>query len=251
MNYVNELFGIPLVISLKRRPDRRERFVAWAKEQDFNFNFIDAVDGQAFLGQQYVTASMLGLNKVIENGYYGPNFQFMFSNECSNDFAVRARGAGLKRRCGMLACRLSHLEAIQHSNFIMEDDAVARKDVASAARLLGKIPKFDALFLGTGMLTASVDFETHPENESFEILHRISRAHAYVISDVGKRLLTKYWLNHNTFVNPDTPLTSAGFCKEAVVLRTTTTLFRQQDITESDVQNAGEKPEQVEELRFF
>lgn len=250
MNLLNELFGMPLVISLVRRPDRRERFAVMAKEIDLQYTIFDAVDGQKLFDSAVpLSAEDLCLKGLIDSGYMGRKHQFLTVQEAKNDHDTHARGAGRRRRCGMLACRLSHMEAMTVATFIMEDDAVACKDFEKVACALLPIPKHDVLYLGTGILDPNeCERHAHP---AYRTVHNSSRTHAYILSIDGMQQRMRYCLNASVFANFDTGLKGAGYYNEAVALATVKPLFQQADYDESDIQFAGEKPQHDTNLEIF
>lgn len=212
MNKLNKLFGVPLVISLKRRQDRRDTFADVARKHHFDFKFFDAIELQP--NRDY-TASGLGLNNLIHNAIYGEAFPFHIGHRMSLTGRPEHRDA-YRRRLGIAGCRLSHLECMQLSNFIMEDDALLTDDWEKAVPLLENPPAYDELLLHS--IAKEKACELYAEGW-MRVVKQVTGGGAYVLTTRGYTVKQGFMLNARADYHWDMGISVAGYYSDAIVIR--------------------------------
>jgi len=221
MNSINNMFGIPYVITVADRYDRQRRFAEAACHAGLEFEWLHAI-----------RPDLMWWNAMTLRSTPLPTFESLLGD------------SELGCRLAQTGARLSHLLALQNGFFVMEDDAIFRPEWNERWQLVmdqlasPEALDYDILFLACGRERGPMNttlYETIGPN--LEILHSgFWGMHAYYCKPQGRKILTELLQKTMGLGSCDTTVSNAGLCQEARVLRIANSPFKQHDRDDSATQ---------------
>jgi hypothetical protein len=137
-----------------------------------------------------------------------------------------------------MGCRISHLEAMHRSPFVMEDDILLKDNWEEEFRIFeGQIPKYDELYLHSkGAAKACKEINKN----WMRYWKDIPCGWAYVLTPTGREIKAKYILHTPLDLHFDVQISGFGYFQEAVAIKPTTARPFTQD-NPSDSDTTGDK----------